>query len=63
MSSLKRNANASAGTTSENVDNTTAGTSFLTEDLWAVIIGGIITGAILLFAIASPEFKFPGSDW
>jgi len=70
MSSLKRNANRaavneSAGTMSENVDNSSAGRSFLTEDLWAVIIGGIITGAILLFAIASPEFKFslPVYQW
>ena len=37
----------------------------LTEDWWAVIIGGIIITAILLFAVASPGFKFslPVYQW
>jgi uncharacterized integral membrane protein (TIGR00698 family) len=37
----------------------------LTEDWWAVIIGGILIAAILLFAIASPGFKFtvPVYQW
>ncbi|GEO08516.1 YeiH family protein [Segetibacter aerophilus] len=39
--------------------------SGLTEDWWAVIIGGIIIAAILAFAIASPGFKFttPVYQW
>jgi uncharacterized integral membrane protein (TIGR00698 family) len=39
--------------------------SNLTEDWWAVIIGGILICAILLFAIASPDFKFttPVYQW
>src|SRR3954470_18599331 len=39
--------------------------STLTEDWWAVIIGGILIAAILLFAIASPGFKFttPVYQW
>lgn len=37
----------------------------LTEDWWAVIIGGIIVLAILLFATATPDFKFtlPVYQW
>ena len=37
----------------------------LTEDWWAVVIGGIIIVAILLFATASPGFKFtlPAYQW
>lgn len=37
----------------------------LTEDWWAVIIGGIIIAAILLFATLSPTFKFatPAYQW
>src|SRR4051812_19489655 len=37
----------------------------LTEDWWAVIIGAILITAILLFAIASPGFKFtlPVYQW
>ena len=37
----------------------------LTEDWGAVVIGGIITLAILLFAIATPGFKFtlPVYQW
>ena len=37
----------------------------LTEDWWAVIIGGILISAILLFAIATPGFKFtlPVYQW
>lgn len=39
--------------------------SAVTEDWWAVIIGGVIIAAILLFAIASPGFKFttPVYQW
>ncbi|MCW3081837.1 putative sulfate exporter family transporter [Segetibacter sp.] len=39
--------------------------SALTEDWWAVIIGGIIVAGILGFAIASPGFKFttPVYQW
>jgi uncharacterized integral membrane protein (TIGR00698 family) len=32
--------------------------SSLTEDWWAVIIGGVLIAAILLFAVTSPGFKF-----
>jgi uncharacterized integral membrane protein (TIGR00698 family) len=37
----------------------------LTEDWWAVLIGGTIITAILLFALLSPGFKFalPGYKW
>src|SRR5438046_493804 len=39
--------------------------SALTEDWWAVIIGGFLIAAILLFAITSPAFKFttPVYQW
>ena len=33
----------------------------LTEDWWAVIIGGILITAILLFAVASPGFQVYGA--
>jgi uncharacterized integral membrane protein (TIGR00698 family) len=37
----------------------------LTEDWWAVIIGGILIAAILLFALSLPGFKFilPAYQW
>ena len=48
-------------------DATTKETFFtrLTEDWWAVIIGGILIAAILLFAWSSPTFKFtlPVYQW
>lgn len=39
--------------------------SALSEDWWAVIIGGILIAAILFFAVASPGFKFttPVYQW
>src|SRR3954470_24459400 len=39
--------------------------SRLTEDWWAVIIGSVLIAAVLLFAIASPGFKFttPVYQW
>lgn len=39
--------------------------SSITEDWWAVIIGGILIAAILMFALASPGFKFttPVYQW
>src|ERR1700704_4341298 len=33
--------------------------SELTEDWWAVLIGGVIITGILLFALLSPGLKFP----
>ncbi|HEY0059186.1 MAG TPA: hypothetical protein VGB56_08610, partial [Flavisolibacter sp.] len=37
----------------------------LPEDWWAVLIGGMIIAAILLFALASPGYKFitPVYQW
>lgn len=51
-----------------NVDITATNKTFfssLTEDWWAVIIGGIIVAAILGFALVSPGFKFttPVYQW
>lgn len=39
--------------------------SALTEDWWAVIIGGFLIAAILVFALATPAFKFatPVYQW
>src|SRR4051812_37117594 len=39
--------------------------SGLTEDWWAVIIGGVLIAGILLFATTSPAFKFttPAYQW
>lgn len=50
----------------ENMSESKTGSfATLTEDWWAVIIGGVIIAAILLFAIASPSFKFttPVYQW
>src|SRR5215210_3316003 len=52
----------------KNIDVTATKRTFfssLTEDWWAVIIGSILVIAILLFAIASPGFKFttPVYQW
>src|SRR3954470_15334236 len=49
-----------------NVSETNKGFfSTLTEDWWAVIIGSVLIAAVLLFAIASPGFKFttPVYQW
>ncbi len=59
------------GETKEAIDanyDTNAKQSFftrLTEDWWAVIIGGILIAAILLFALSLPGFKFilPAYQW
>jgi uncharacterized integral membrane protein (TIGR00698 family) len=67
MSSPKANSNSTANSSSEKLEQN-SGTSFfsrLTEDWWAVIIGSILIAAVLVFALASPAFKFtlPVYQW
>jgi uncharacterized integral membrane protein (TIGR00698 family) len=57
----------SPGASEANSDPATGSTFFakLSEDWWAVVIGGLLITAVLLFAIASPAFKFttPVYQW